>query len=121
MSLTKDTTYDKALKHITAEIIKYRVTDVMDCEALSTILQQLTGTLFYLEKVRSDFHDKWQIRVNQLVIEGMSVNRAENIAHVEYPQMYMFRRVMDSAYKVADAIRSQLSYAKREMENSKSS
>jgi hypothetical protein len=119
MSSIKDTTFDKALKHLTEQVILYRTTDVMDCENLSKILQQLTGVLFYLEKVRADFHDKWQSKVNEQVLGGTSVSRAENVAHVEYPQMYMLRRVMDSGYQVVNAIRSQLSYAKGEREMSK--
>lgn len=108
----------KALDHITAEIKKYRELKELNGDILCSILQQLTGTLFYLEKIRSDYHDKWQNKVNQLIIDGASVSRAENIAHKEIPEMYMLRRIMESSYKVVEAIRSNLSWLKNERNNS---
>lgn len=109
---------EKALDHITKEIAKYRQTDIMDGEALVEILKQITATLFYLEKERSKYHDDFQSIINKLVLEGQSVSRSENVAHIKVPEMYLLRRIMDSAYTCVDAIRTNISWAKQEKQNS---
>jgi hypothetical protein len=48
------------------------------------------------------------------VKEKKTVARAENEAHVTYPQMYQLRRIQDAGYRVADAIRTNISYLKSE-------
>jgi hypothetical protein len=106
--------FTDALEHISKEIKKYRELKTLDGEKLTTILQQITGTLFYLEKERANYHAKWQTVVHTLVLEGKSVSRAENEAHVQVPEMYMLRRIMDSAYEVIGAIRSNISWLKNE-------
>jgi cysteinyl-tRNA synthetase len=113
------TNLQKALDHITDYIKKYRDTDPNDGESLTAILQQITATLFYLEKERASYHNTFQTTINQLVLGGDSVSRAENTAHVQVPEMYLLRRVMDSAYTCCDAIRSQLSWLKMEINQSK--
>lgn len=105
---------EKALDHLTIQIKKYRETDVMDGESLVNILQQITATLFYLEKERSDIHDKFQNKINLLVLNGSTVARAENEAHKDYPEMYLLRHTMMSAYEVVGAIRTNISWLKSE-------
>jgi len=51
------------------------------------------------------------------VLNGDSVSRAENTAHVQVPEMYLLRRVMDSAYTCCDAIRTQISWIKSGLTN----
>ena len=108
----------EALTHITEQIQRYRQTPATDGDALVGILQQLTATLFYLEGERSKYHDKFQCRINELIIDGSTVSRAENQTHKEIPEMYKLRHIMTSAYKVVEAIRSQLSWLKTEKHNS---
>lgn len=107
-----------ALTHITEQIQLYRRSPITDGDAMVGILQQLTATLFYLETERSKYHDKFQCRINELILDGSTVSRAENQAHKEIPEMYQLRHVMSSAYKVVEAIRSQLSWLKTEKHNS---
>lgn len=104
----------KALDHVIANVKQYRNTDTMDGEALVGILQQLTATLFYLEGERAKYHNNFQRIINSLVLEGKSVARAENEAHVQIPEMYMLRQVMSSSYEVVGALRSQISWLKSE-------
>lgn len=104
--------FNKALEHLTDNIKRYRETPEDDGNALTILLQQITATLFYLEKERAKYHELFQKAVHQLVLSGEAVNRAENKAHVIHPEMYMLRRVMDSAYTVVDAIRTQISWIK---------
>ena len=103
-----------ALEHITSEITKYRQTSVDDGEALVSILQQITTTLFYLEKERAEYHTKFQDEINLLILEGNSVARSENQAHVKVPEMYLLRHIMSSAYEVVGALRTQISWLKSE-------
>ena len=103
-----------ALEHITSEIKKYRQTSVDDGEALVSILQQITTTLFYLEKERAEYHTKFQDEINLLILEGNSVARSENKAHVKVPEMYLLRHIMSSAYEVVGALRTQISWLKSE-------
>ena len=113
------TDFDKALEHLSNCIMEYRKMEVLEGNRLNTLLQQITGTLFYLEKQRAAYHNQWQQLVHKLVSEGNAVNRAENEAHVQVPEMYLCRKVMDAGYTVSEAIRSNLSWLKTEMNNSK--
>lgn len=112
-----EVTFSKALNHISEAIREYRQMEELDGVTLNRLLQQITGTLFYLEKERAEFHHLFQSKIREKVSSGMSVARAENEAHEEVPQMYMLRRIMDSAYEVAGAIRSNISWLKTEMQN----
>jgi len=112
------TDLEKALSHISDNIKKYRESDPNDGNGLVEILQQISSTLFYLEKERAKYHEDFQRRINEGVLSGESVARSENKAHLEVPEMYLLRRVMDSAYKVGDAIRTQISWIKSGLINS---
>lgn len=85
-----------------------------DGNELSLLLQKITALLFYLESVRSEIHDMYESEVYNLVKGGASVARAVNEANVKYPQMYQLRRIMDGGYRIADAIRTNISYLKSE-------
>ena len=85
-----------------------------DGNELSLYLQKITAILYYLESVRSDVHDLYENEVYELVKGGASVARAINEANVKYPQMYQLRRIMDGGYRIADAIRTNISYLKSE-------
>jgi len=109
-----------ALDLLSGQIMKYRNMKVLEGNELNVILQQITGTLFYLEKERAKYHDLFQVLMHRLINENqLAVNRAENQAHIEIPEMYMLRRVMDSGYEVVNAIRSNISWLKNEKEHSK--
>lgn len=110
---------EKALEHVTKNVAKYRATGVDDGEALVGILQQLTATLFYLEKERASYHDEFQNAINIGVLDGNSVSRAENEAHVKIPEMYMLRHIMNAGYEVVGALRTQISWLKSERHEAK--
>lgn len=109
--------FEKALSHVSEQIKQYRETEPNDGESLTAILQQITATLFYLEKERAEYHETFQKTIHKLVLSGESVSRAENQAHVIVPEMYLLRRVMDSGYKVCDSIRTQVSWIKSGLNN----
>jgi hypothetical protein len=105
------------IEKLNALVLEYYNVDIQDGGRLSTMPQKITGVLYFLEETRAEIHDLWQTKVYKLVEGGASVSRAENEAHVEYPQMYQLRRLMDAGYRVADSIRTRISYLKNELNN----
>lgn len=107
------------IKQLQKWVSLYHKANPQDGEALSLYLQKITGILFYLETLRSEVHDKFQTKIfEQTTKHGVSVNRAENEAHVEYPEMYQLRHIMTAGYRITDAIRTNISYLKSEKLNS---
>ncbi len=96
-------------------INNYHTMNKPDGHVLNDMLRQLSSALYYLETVRSDYHDKWQTAVNVLVKGGDSVSRAENEAHVQYPEMYKLRRTISAANGVREAMRTNISFLKAEI------
>jgi len=97
---------------------KYYNCNRQDGNELSLYLQKITGLLYYLESVRSDVHDLYENEVHNLVKGGASVARAINEANIKYPMMYQLRRQMESGFRIADAIRTNISYLKSERQTS---
>lgn len=106
------TELEKALNHIAEQIKRYRKMDPNDGNGMSEVMQQISATLYFLETERAKYHNNFQVLINQFVLNGDSVARAENKANVQVPEMYMLRRIMDSAYTCIDSIRTQVSWIK---------
>lgn len=109
--------FQKSLDHLAEQVKLYRRTDVMDGEALNSILKEITATLSYLTGELTRYHDKYQNRKHELILSGTSVNKAEIISDVEIPEVYLLRRTIDSGYEVVGAIRTNISYIKSERAN----
>jgi len=107
-------THEDVIAKMNNLINLYHKMDGLDGHQLSLLLKDFVSALYYLETVRSDVHNKFQTRVKELIDEGMSVSRAENNAHVEHPDMYRLRRIMDAGYEVVGAIRTNISLLKHE-------
>ena len=107
----------KELDKLNRYVNEYYNCNRQDGEVLLMLLQKITSLLYYLETVRGEVHDAYEGKVFELVKDGQSVARAINEANVTYPQMYQLRRLMDGAYRVVDAIRTNISYLKSEMNN----
>tara|TARA_R100000655_G_scaffold106370_3_gene155580 strand:- start:80 stop:424 length:345 start_codon:yes stop_codon:yes gene_type:complete len=100
------------------EIIKeYKQTDVFDGNSLNKQLKELTAYLYYIETKRTQAHQKYEKVIYDRVKEGFSVARAANQANVEVPEMYELRRLLESGYRVVDAMRTNISFLKSEMYN----
>jgi hypothetical protein len=101
-------------------IENYRDTDPNDGNTLLAIAQEVTALLYYLAEEKTRYHDNWQKYVFELTTtQKMNVNRAENSAHVEYPQLYQLRYIIRAGNEVVNIIRSQVSYLKSEINNLK--
>lgn len=111
-------TFRKQIEELNKYVNEYYKCNLQDGEQLSTLLQKITGLLYYLETVRAETHDLFETKVFNLVKEGATVARATNEANVAYPEMYQLRRIMDAGYKITDAIRTNISYLKSERQSS---
>ena len=103
---------NKHLENITTIIDTYHSITIKSGEALSELLKNLTCELFYLEKYRSEYHEKYN---NILYSRTGSVAAAQVQAEKEVPELYMLRRIMNAAYRCVDALRSNISYIKKEL------
>jgi len=111
------TDFEKALENIADNIKEYRGMKNLDGNRLNLILKELTGTLHYLEQFRSDVHNTFQISVKEFQGKGMSNAAAMNESHIKHPEMYQLRHIMNSAYEVVNAIRTNISWLKIEMQS----
>lgn len=111
--------FEQELENLVMYIQAYEDTSLNDGESLNELLQKINVTLFYLEKERSNFKKIFEKRVFELTTDKkMTVARALNFAEVEVPELYLIRRIMDSAYRISDAIRTNISFLKSEKRNS---
>jgi hypothetical protein len=108
----------KEIETLNAFVKKYYNSNLQDGNELNLLLQKITGLLYYLETVRADTHNDYEIMVFDLVKQKFTVSRAINEANVSFPMMYQLRRIMDAGYKITDAIRTNISFLKSEKINS---
>ena len=108
---------NQTLNNIRTIIDTYNAMTVLNGHELNYLIKDLTANLFYLEEIRSGYHDKYEGIIHKLVAEGKTVSRAKNQANVEVKEMYLIRRVMDAGYRIADAMRTNISYLKTEKHN----
>lgn len=102
---------EKHLENITNLIDRYNTLSISSAPELSHILRQLTCELFYLEKFRSEYQELHNGIMHDF--KG-SVAASLILANEKYPELYMLRRIMNAAYRVVDALRSNISVIKKE-------
>lgn len=106
------------LENLRTYIEAYNDTASNDGNALNEILKLITIELSYLEPIRADFKHKFESLVYELTKDKkMTVARAVNEAETKYPELYLLRRVIDNAYRICDAIRTNISFLKSERQN----
>ena len=108
---------DKVLEEIADIIQEYNTMNVLDIERLNHLLKALTTRLYYLETVRSTYHNNYVGIQQKYIKEGDSVSGAKNKAELEVPELYMLRRIMQAGYENVGAMRTNISYLKSEMRN----
>jgi hypothetical protein len=107
----------KEIETLNKYVNKYYNSNLQNGNELNELLQKITGLLYYLETVRAETHNEYELTVFDLVKQKFTVSRAINQANVEYPLMYQLRRIMDAGYKITDAIRTNISFLKSEKNN----
>ena len=102
-----------------ADIIEdYNNTNISDGVKLNEQLKNLTSYLYYIEGIKSKYHQDYEaIIYDKVNNQKLSVARAVNIANVEVPEMYQLRKLTFAAYKCCDSIRSNISFLKLEYNN----
>ena len=108
----------KQITDLNKYVSRYYSCNLQDGNELSELLHKITGLLYYLECVRCETHNLYEVNVFELVKGGASVARAVNESNVKYPEMYQLRRIMESGYRIVDAIRTNISYLKSEKQQS---
>lgn len=108
---------DKTIEEIGDIVVEYNNTEITDGAKLNEQLKQLTTKLFYIETHRAKAHEYFEFIINENVKEGTSVARATNEANIRVPEMYKLRRLLESGYRVVDAMRTNISFLKTEMSN----
>jgi len=112
--------FEQQLKELTSYIEVYKSVSLNDGEQLNYLLQKINTILFYLESERAKYKQLYEIKIYELTTDKkLAVNRAVNFAEVEIPELYLLRRIMDSAYRVSDAIRTNISFLKNERNHSR--
>ena len=106
---------DKVLAEIAEIVQEYNKMGEFNIERLNHLLKNLTTRLYYLETLRSNFHNKFEHIVFERTKEGEKVARATNFANKEVPELYKLRRIMDAGCRISDAIRTNISYLKQEI------
>jgi len=109
----------ETLDEVSYIIEEYKSIEGLDGNTLNTMLREITSRLFYLEKHRASYKNKYERAVYNEVKNGSTVSRAVNKAEVDYPELYELRRFMEAAYRVSDAIRTNISFIKSEMNHLK--
>ena len=100
------------LSNINASVDTYEGMELQEFKELSEILRALTSNLYYLEAHRVEAHTKWH--EVYFTCKQPSNAAREKWADNEVKELYMIRRTMTSAYKIVEAIRSQISIYKKE-------
>ena len=105
------------LERIAELIEEYNKTNIFNGNKLNEQLKELTSRLYYIETIRTKAHEDYEKVIHTKVAEGFSVARATNQANIEVPEMYQLRRLLESGYRVVDAMRTNISFLKSEMYN----
>lgn len=109
--------FEQQIKQLDKEVNKFYKGNHSGHELLE-IASRMAALLYYLGSVKSEIHDAFQCLIQEKTKEkGMSVARAENDAHVEYPAMYSLRQRISAGWEIVGIIRSKVSLLKSEMNN----
>lgn len=84
-------------------------------EGLLTMGNALASNMFFLEKYRAEAHSAFESVVYSLRNQGEKVNAATNTANVKHPELYMLRRLIESAEKVHIQMSVQLKWLHAEL------
>jgi len=107
---------DTSLRLVSRAIEEYEGNPTVTGDEICGHLQVISSHLFFLEVFRAHYHSKWNAIMYNF--QG-AVSRAEIEANEKVPELYMLRRILGAANKTMDAMRSQLSAMKHELQNSK--
>ena len=103
----------ESLEAIRKAVAEYKESPDPSGDEICDWLRTITTHLFNLAEERANYQKKYQeIIYNGVREREYSVSRAENIAEVQVPELYMLRYVMKAAEDIVQALRSHLSHLK---------
>lgn len=108
----------KEIETLNKYVNKYYNSNLQNGNELNELLQKITGLLYYIESVRTDLRNDYEVMVFDLVKQKFTVARALNQANVKYPMLYQLRKIIDAGNRIVDAIRTNISFLKSEKINS---
>ena len=109
---------NEVLNKIADIIEQYNNTSINDGVKLNEQLKNLTSYLYYIEGIKSKYHQDFEeIIYDKVNNEKLSVARATNEANIAVPEVYKLRKLTSAGYRVCDAIRSNISFLKLEYNN----
>ena len=110
----------KHLDNLNTLIDTYQSTEKSDGNTLVGIAQDISITLYWLSEEKTKKHDDFEKYVFSLTTDkNMTVSRAINAAEVKHPDLYRLRYIIRAGYSILDIIRTQISYLKAEIHNTK--
>ena len=102
---------ESLLDRLTECVLYYESEAWKETGKLNDLLRQVTSTLFHLESHRAKYHSEFvKIQYN---FNGSAAG-GKVLAEHKVPELYTLRRIMESGYKVCDAIRSNISTLNKE-------
>lgn len=78
-------------------------------------MKELSANMVELTKERVEVHEAYQKRLYDVMSDGTSFNKAQLIVDNEIPELYKYRRMIESITRVYETMRSHQSYIKSEM------
>lgn len=108
----------KELDKITEIIERYRSSNNLTGHELNDMLRELTGYTTYLEGERAKVHKSYQAHIFGLTKDkSFPMGKAVNSAEVAHSDLYKLRRILYSAYKNIDSIRTNITSLREELKN----
>jgi len=106
---------EELINRITKIVEDYNSSSDHHPQGLLDMGRNLTTSLFLLEKFRAEKHKSFEATVYSEKMNNQSVSSAINTANVKHPELYMLRRLMESAEKVSIQINTELKWMHAEL------
>ena len=106
---------EKLIEAITTIIEDYNKDSDHVPQGLLDMGRTLSCSLFFLEKHRAEKQKAFEATIYSEKMGGQSVSSATNTANTRHPELYMLRRLMESAEKVHIQISVELKWMHAEL------
>lgn len=106
---------EKLLDQYRGLVNDYYACEYTEVETIVQLMKSLSCVLASMETLRTEAYKKH----NAILFKYTGpVSRGQIEADDRVPELYMLRRIMNAGYRVVDAMRSNISFVKMEMQNS---
>jgi hypothetical protein len=98
----------KELEELFDLVKEYRESTERQGEQLIYLQKKITGLLYYLTTLEIMAKEQYNELVAVKLGNGVNVTKAIREVDHDYPDYYRLKKIIDAAYKVVDAINSEL-------------